>query len=191
VSIVARENFLNVMSDGRVTGSDHKIIDEEYQKYMCDNNSFIAYAGTLEACEMVVRDINELVFIDKDYSGAINVLLEVFKQVKLEEKGMKVMMALGGLNKNGEIGFYTVDSIKKESQAYIPKDDDIAYSFLNNTDHDDTDLKSKFREILKETGFDTPSKSIQAQRLMNNFVADRDISVNKKTFRAVIKTTSL
>ncbi|MEK4006480.1 hypothetical protein [Paenibacillus sp. FSL H3-0333] len=190
VSIVARENFINVMSDGRVTGSNDEVVDEEYQKYVSNDKSFIAFAGTLETCEMVVRDIKEIVFDNKDYVGAIYVLLGVFKQIKLEEKGMKVMMALGGVNKIGEIEFYTVDSIKKEAQTYIPKDDDIAYAFLNNTEHEDVTLKSEFIGILKETGFDTPSKSIQAQRLMNNNVADRDKSVNKKTFRAVIKKSN-
>lgn len=187
VSVIARESFLTVMSDGRVIDRNDCIIDEAYQKFSCDEKSFIAYAGSREVCEMITRDIRDLVFNDRDYVGATLVLVQVFEQLKLESHGLKVMMALGGVNKQEEIELNTVDSIKKETLSFKPKGGDIDYAFLNNIKNNKVDFQTKLVEILKQTGIDTPSNIIQAQRLLNNYISDMDISVNKKTFRAVVK----
>lgn len=187
VSVIARESFLTVMSDGRVIDRNDCIIDEAYQKFSCDEKSFIAYAGSREVCEMITRDIRDLVFNDRDYVGATLVLVQVFEQLKLESHGLKVMMALGGVNKQEEIELNTVDSIKKETLSFKPKGSDIDYAFLNNIKNNKVDFQTKLVELLKQTGIDTPSNTIQAQRLLNNYISDLDISVNKKTFRAVVK----
>lgn len=52
VSVLGREKFLCVMSDGKLLGENNEILQEDYQKFInIGNSAFIAFAGSQGACE--------------------------------------------------------------------------------------------------------------------------------------------
>nr|WP_186322848.1 hypothetical protein [Paenibacillus xylanexedens] len=177
--------FLTIMSDGRIMGINSTPIEENYQKFsMIGDSSFIAYAGDRAFCEMLSRDIQSIVE-SKSYNIAIQVLEQTFKKVGLGERS--VLMGIGGLNSSGKIEFYTINSKNCAIQKYYPENDTVSYAFLNNTKLGHEDFQNKLVELLRETGYQAPSQTIQAQRLLNNYIAELDNSVNKSTFRFVVK----
>lgn len=188
VSIVARHDFITVMSDGRVTDSENVSTEEDYQKFMrTSKNSFLAYAGTKEACEMAATNILPLLEHEIPLHMIIESLPTVFSQLQSNGK-IKILLAMGGVSKENKIELHTISSIDNRVQSYYPtQKNDIISVFLNNTEIGDQKYNIKFKELLGETGFDSPSEVIQAQKLLNNYAADNDISVNKRTFRLSIR----
>ncbi|WP_239613888.1 hypothetical protein [Cohnella mopanensis] len=191
VSVLARESFLCVMSDGQVTNLDGvTIIQEDFQKFtsLMDGRAFIAFAGTKDLCEMIIRDTQ---LKDRNFSAWKDLFLLVFKALNLTElhktHNYKVMLAFGGINESDEIEVYSISSIDKNILHQKPKGDNTDYSFLNNTSHSNEFWEKKLIELFRETGYNTPSELVSAQKLLNNFVADNENSVNKKTFKLVIK----
>ncbi|WP_337034833.1 hypothetical protein [Paenibacillus illinoisensis] len=187
VSIIATKDFLTIMSDGRVMGINGTPIEENYQKFLkVGDSSFIAYAGDRAFCEMLSRDIQGMVE-SKSYDTAIQVLEQIFKKADFGERS--VLMGIGGLNSSGNIEFFTISSKNYviQKQKYYPENDTVSYAFLNNTKMGHEEFQEKLIELLRETGYGAPSQTIQAQRLLNNFIAELDNSVNKSTFRFVIK----
>lgn len=187
VSIVATENFITVMSDGRVTGKDNdEILQEDYQKFMevANGKAFIAYAGTKDVCELIAQHIKIAIENGLTLEDSSRIVRESINAAVPED--LSVMFSIGGINELGKIEFYTYDSKNNLEQHFLTEPGQISYAFLNNSSTD-IDFNDEIKKILRETGFSSPSETIQAQRLLNNRVADVDDSVNKKTSRFVIK----
>lgn len=189
VSIVARENFISIMSDGRVTGASGIPIQEDYQKFtVFDKSAFIAYAGTKDICETIVRDYEGFFRWNiYDFSMWVKELQELFRTADFESQGLKVNLGFGGVNQDEKIEFHALSSSDLRLQSFFPVKDDISFAFLNNTTLGDQIFNEKFVEFLKVTGFETPTNVIQSQKLLNNYVSQNDNTVNTKTFREVIR----
>lgn len=188
VSVVATEGFVTIMSDGRVkkVGSG-EIIQEDYQKFIRVQNdkAFIAFAGIKELCEAIAINIKKTIEEGMSFDKIQKILKLTITQIIPSE--LTVMFAFGGLNHSNEIEFYSYNSKYKKELHFKPVDDQIAYAFLNNSSASEDEFNNKFINILRETGFSSPSSTIQAQKLLNEFVVTKDNTVNNKTFRMSIK----
>lgn len=58
VSIVVSSEFVTVMSDGRVSGENNTVLEENYKKFKkISPKQFIAYVGSRAICEHIVEQI--------------------------------------------------------------------------------------------------------------------------------------
>lgn len=185
VSIIARENFVSITSDGRVCGHAGLPIQEDYKKFIeVNKNYFIAYAGQKEPCELFISN-----------SGLISPLVPNFEllarqtQFKLLTNPFdkcRILLAFGGLDNLGQISIVTFSTLQPEIQVFKPKDDAVNYVFLNNSSLDDTQIVEKLIEHLKTSGIETADQIKIAQTELNNYVASKDRTVNKNIFNHVI-----
>jgi hypothetical protein len=191
VSVISRETFLCVMSDGLVTGPDRKtIVQEDYQKFipLLDSRAYVAYTGTKDLCE---RILGNLQFVNRNFKGWREVFHEIFVDWSLSEflneSGFVFQLSFGGLNEENEIECFSINAKNNEELHYVPKGDDFAMMFLTNTSFEDNFWQPKMSEFLVGMDINVPSNIVSAQKQLNNYIADRDATVNKKTFRMVIK----
>lgn len=190
VTIMATDKFITLMSDGRVISDSNEITDENYQKFLSLSNGkkFIAYAGTKDICEIFVSTIRTMVEEGHSFTDINFVLSESMKTIAIPE-GRIALISYGGLNDDNELVFYTVDSLNPDDiSLFKPTEKKYSYAILSNSEQKD-DYSKKFVEYMKEIGINSPSDAIQAQKLLNSYVAENDISVNNVTYRMVIKTT--
>ena len=187
VSVVAREKFISVMSDGRVVDlNTQKVKQEDYKKFISiDNNAFVAYTGIKELCEMVATNIEKSIRKGLEFSEILVVIRIAVAQ--FIQKQHTVMFAFGGINKNNQVEVFSYNSRDESTNHFLPKGDEIAYVFLSNGSTAESMLEEKFKSILRETGIDSPSSFVQAQKLLNRYVASIDPTVNNNTFRLIIK----
>lgn len=188
VSIVATTGFVTVMSDGRVKDIvSGEIIQEDFQKFIKANDSkaFIAYAGNRESCEPIALNLKNAIEEGISFDIVQTILISAVR--KLIPEHLTVMFALGGLNSDNEIEFYSFNSRENTNSHFKPANDVISYTFLNNTGIARKDFEGEFVKNLRETGFQSPTSTIQAQKLLNRYIASRDETVNNTTFRLSIK----
>lgn len=187
VSIIASPNFITVMSDGQVT-RDGVVIKDDYPKFKkISPKQFIAYTGVKEYCEEIV---NQVPYTPKMYNLAdiTNQIERVVIDPNLVKH--KLHFGIGGVDVNEDVVFYTVENQKERIVNYFkPKNiDDINYAFFESGHANiQINLSIKLIEYLRTTGFNTPSKCLKAQKLLNDFVASKDETVNNKTFYLSIK----
>ena len=187
VSIIARENFISVMSDGRVMYGN-EIIQEDYQKFIKINDqSFVAFAGSKEICEIFIEEVRTIVNQNSNIINYLHSLVGRFNQLSLNNHGLKVMLGIGGINSNQEIEFHTINSIDNQILNFSPKGEMISYAFLNNTKYDDSVLVNKLIETLGQTGFGVVKEVKKAQKILNDFVAATDQTVNDTTYHVGIE----
>lgn len=185
VSIVAKNNFLCIASDGRVLGQEQEIIDERYKKFRLPNpNCFVAYAGNKEPCEWFLK-ASALYHLDvMDYSKLATRVQSMLLNPPFST--YKILLAFGGVNPENEIEFYSLSTLEPNIQHLNPKGSDVAYAFLNNSLIKKFELETIFKESLQIHGFNLPDQISRAQIEFNNIIADRDFSVNKNVFYSTI-----
>jgi hypothetical protein len=168
------------MTDGRVTWTNGEVIQENVKKYKkVSNDQFIAFSGHKELCVNVVNQIEytELCYNLRDLSTLIfeSINKDSFKQFNL-------FFAIGGVDINNEILFYVVDN-HKGFYLYKPTDEnDIKYTFTNHTE-----LQAMFEQFLGLTGSDSAGSCLEAQKLLNDYVAGIDSTVNATNFDLAIE----
>lgn len=194
ITVIAKEKYCCVMSDGRVVDQETKEVQQEdLQKFInYDNRAFIAYAGGKDMCDIVLNDIAEVKTYDFDLW--LQAFQQLFDRYKLKEAYLidplryKVSLLFGGRNENDEVEVYSISSINGAVEHYLPKDDQVAVTFLCSENvGDGSNVMDFLGENLTNGGHQTPSQALSAMKLTNNYVSSIDWSVGKKTFRMVIK----
>lgn len=194
VSVVARKNFITIVSDGQATGSNGTVIKDDYQKFIqIGNNAFLAFAGTQQICEMLTRDSKSIfdLYIN-DFSKLVGFYTTIFNQSGLKElyetRGFKAILAFGGKNNNGEIEFYTVHSKDSVFRNYKPiLMSDIKYAFLHSG-KSEVNPNDIFTQSLDLSGVNTAEQILTAQKILNYKISLTDSDVNNKTFELVIRS---
>ncbi|MGG1518730.1 hypothetical protein ABE504_25145 [Paenibacillus oryzisoli] len=186
VSVVARENFVTVMSDGRVQDKVGTI-QEDYQKFVqLSPNLFLAFTGHAEPAEALLKAFEiqgfknmlpEMAF--EQFNFLITGLIKAF----ISKSPYKLLMAYGGVNEKNEVVVYYINSLDLSCDHYSPKGNDINVICLGNG-HATSPLLGTY---LNRTGSDTPQQILSAQRMLNDHVAELDESVNKHTFQLIIE----
>ncbi|MGC6588067.1 hypothetical protein ACPV3A_24355 [Paenibacillus sp. Dod16] len=193
ISVIAKENYCCVMSDGRVVDQVTKeVIQEDFQKFINHNNrSFIAYAGGKDIIDMLVNNIE---IKTNEFDLWLATFQQTFQELELRELynidplRYKVLLLFGGRNEKNEIELYSISSITGDVQHYLPKDDQVAVTFLcsgNVANH--SDIMEFMGANLRSLGHRTPSDALSIMKLTNTYVSNIDWSVGKKTYRMVIK----
>ena len=187
VSVIAREDFITVVSDGQVSRGN-MVVQSDYKKFTkISDKQFIAFTGTKEFCEGLV---NEIEFNRNGLHNLYNIVENLDKNIRtIPCQSYVVMFAVGGVGESGNIEFHTINNNPSESiRSFSPKGDGLSYAFLHNGDlSSKINLQSKLIEYIGRIGFNTPNKCIRAQKLLNSDVAKIDDTVNNVTFDLTIK----
>ncbi|WP_144461755.1 hypothetical protein [Siminovitchia fortis] len=186
VSIMASSNFVNVVSDGRVSYGGASL-QENYKKFKkISEKQFIAFAGAKELCENV---INQVDYLEKTHYDLHQVAREIHSVIynNISLYSYKMMFCVGGINFNGKIEFYTVNKNSSKIGIFKPSSStDINYAFLS-PDVSDQILDEKLNEFASIFGADSSSKCLKIQKALNDFVASIDNTVNTNTSTLTIK----
>lgn len=192
VSVVATQRFINVVSDGRVVDLETgEPIQEDYKKFIeVDNRSFVAFAGNAGLSSKVAEVIaSNLVNRRREIK---NMISELRDSLNRQVRGLaEAQIAIGLINDDNEIELFSF-GVSQDITHFRAKDkNDIGYVFLQNSLLDkkfgSNFLENKLREYLAKTGIKRAQDVLNAQLLLNDFVADNDPSVNKVTFKLTIK----
>jgi hypothetical protein len=187
VSIVARNNFIIVMSDGLESceAPDGTMIRkrEDIKKYIkIGSKQFLAFTGVKNIFDLIS---SEIVYKENGYH-----LLELAESYQekinsIPSSTAKIMISIGGVNENQEIQLITLSNRpnKIDWSNKIPASEEISSSlmessYINKENHEK--IQSKLYELLKKYGYNTPNKVEKAQRDLNMFVERIDPSVNRK-----------
>jgi len=182
VSVIARKDFITVMTDGRVSFAKQLILKEDYKKFKkISKKQFIAFTGNQEYCERIVSlfDYKNAQYNLKEISYQIHEIINQAPYVNFH-----VNLAIGGLNEDNEFVVYHVQNTLKQSIKELKtKKNKISYGFLNSEYVEkNINTEQKLVEYLRNTGFNTPNKCLKAQKLLNDYIASKDSSVNRNTF---------
>lgn len=188
VSIIVSKNFINVMSDGKVTGVNGNPDLESYKKFKkISNKQFIAFTGSKEPCEEIIKNVKYI--NNRKYN-----LREISLQIQSVIKGQNfnIQMAVGGIDLDNNLRVYVISSIGGitdilESQSH----GNLKYKFLTSgqivREYTPQQLDVKFNKYFDELGGKDTSRSLfKVQKRLNNYIADIDKTVNKKIFRLTI-----
>lgn len=170
------------MTDGRVTGPNGEIFQEDMKKYKeISPKQFIAFAGHKGICE----DIVNMIDFTENYYDMLDIANQIFTIIKQEKyKNVDLLFAIGGLQVT-EIFFCAVDN-KNGVFLFKPIDDEEPLYIFNNP-REDIDLEEKFQKLRELTGDNTADSCLKAQKLFNDFVAGIDVTVNTTTFELTIE----
>jgi hypothetical protein len=180
------------MSDGMVN-REGTVIQEDYQKYqfLGDNTGFVAITGRQQHGEQAIEIARRWFTEGHSYSA----IADGLRQVLLRDIPhsthplVTVNMAIGGLV-NGEIEFHTFSN-KAEIpvESFTPKGNDICYATLESTEITQLglDLTPVLVESLSRNGFGSVQQLKEVQTMLNDFVAERDNTVNNRTFHFTVE----
>jgi hypothetical protein len=189
VSVIARENFISVMSDGRVSHKGQSVA-EDYQKFVSFTPYFfIAFAGDKEPSELLLQALKMIGLPDMIEKLGFD-MVSLFIQTSIltvAQKGYRVMIAFGGKNPLGEIEFYYLDTANPQTRKMTPKGQDIQYCFLKSENAQKINTDQLLIDTLQITGLDTSIQIADAQKRINDHISDLDTSVNKNTFQLIIE----
>lgn len=187
VSVVARESFITIMSDGRVSNKmTGEIIDENKVKFVKIGDSrFVAFAGISEICDLIVPVISQLLESGHEFKDILSTMEKVLKENS--RPGLFVTIAFGGINKDGNIEICSVENNNMTSAHFTPKGTDINYFFLRNPTISAQDVNRKFLELIRKNGTNTPKEFNRSQKMLNSWVSKKDNSVNDNTSTMLIR----
>ena len=186
VSIIARKNFVTVVSDGLVvdliTGEEK---EQEFKKFeKISRKQFVAFSGNKGLGEKVV-DFLGFESEERDIFLLAKVIRE--KLIKdIDPKDAFCQVVLGGIEKNSVVLYAFNNHENQKMQPQKPTGDQIGYFFLTSSNHK-LNLDDEISKILETNDLKTPAKSLKCQKELNNIVAKVDSSVNTMTFNLIIK----
>lgn len=185
VTMVISKKFITVMSDGRVSGKNHKVLEENYKKFKkISPTQFIAYVGSRAASEVIV---NQIEYVDKQIYNMQDLTFKMKEAVSAEQfHSINVHFAIGGIDLDGQLRIYSISNLNKGVDIIQNESDDvIKYKFLPSPHIFETmkkeEMEEHFIQYLRKTGFNTPNKCLRAQKLLSDFLSETDRSVNKST----------
>lgn len=192
VSIVVSSEFVTVMSDGRVSGENNTVLEENYKKFKkISPKQFIAYVGSRAICEHIVEQIE---YIDEQIYNLYDTAIKIKEVISGEQlRSINSYFAIGGLDLDGQFRIYVISNLPKEEIEIIQNvsKDGLTYKLLTSPfiveRINREEMEQIFITFLRKTGFNTPDKCLQAQKLLSHFIADIDTSVNKHSFSLTIK----
>jgi hypothetical protein len=186
ISVFAKENFMTVVSDGLVvninTGEE---LERNYKKFRkISENQFVAFGGNKGIAEMVAEEIGYQNHELDLHEVALNLRERLIQEVKPEKAN--ILLAVGGIQ-GGEIICYSFSNDpNQELKTQVPKGDTIEYVFLS-TDQAELGLIQQAQLLAQRYGHRSPTKTKKIQKELNDFVAQKDKTVNRVTFDLTIK----
>ncbi|NGZ75830.1 hypothetical protein [Saccharibacillus alkalitolerans] len=185
VSVIAKENFITVMSDSSAAGSENTPQPEEHVVRVGEQEFVATAGGDREAREVIAKHISGLLEEGTPYDRILVILQMTLSA--FSEQGKSVMTAFGGVNRGGEIEVCTYDPNSRAERHLKPRGTEVAYFFLAEGAGKYGNLHELLQGYWKETGTETPSAMIQSQKLLNRYVASKDDTVSSSTVKLVLK----
>lgn len=186
ISVLAKEEYLTIMSDGQVTKENGDILFNNFQKFkMVNENQFIAITGDYENAVHLFGKI--------EYSSIPYPLNYVVESVKEEVINKRLpnnkinSIIIGGIDLYGEIVIYKliVEAEKYNIDKPLkPKNGEIVMSFLTSDNISDDDVECAIRMLLNKIDKGSPDKFLLAQK-----VSENDATVNNCTYyKKIVRT---
>lgn len=185
ISVIAKENFITVMSDSVASGSEHTTQPEEHVVKVGEKEFVALAGGDRQARETIAKHIAGLLEEGTPYERILVILQMTLNA--FSEKSKSVMTAFGGVNRSGMIEVCTYDPNSHAERRLAPRGSEIAYFFLAEGAGKYGNLYELLQNYWKETGTETPSAMIQSQKLLNRYVASKDEEVGTSTVKLVLK----
>ncbi|WP_172195520.1 hypothetical protein [Saccharibacillus qingshengii] len=185
ISVIAKEQFITVMSDSGAAGSEHTPQPEQHVVKVGEKEFVATAGGDREAREVIAKHVSDLLEEGTPYDRILVILQMTLSA--FSEKGKSVMTAFGGVNREGDIEVCTYDPNSHAERHLKPRGTEIAYFFLAEGAGKYGNLYELLQSYWKETGTESPSAMIQSQKLLNRYVASKDSDVNLSTAKLVLK----
>lgn len=181
VSVLATTKYISVMTDGRITGDDGNVSNELYRKVeKLNENTFIAFTGRCELFEELLWSCNTSDF--NNYEDVTKCIYEKFMEIDTTKK---LSIVIGGKDENNEIGYYFFSNFGHElTQVKPSKDNELDRVLLVNASFG---IEKLLDILLNNIGFNTDDKAIAIQKIIHDYQAEYDISVNSNKYHVIIK----
>ncbi|MFJ7918100.1 MULTISPECIES: hypothetical protein [unclassified Lysinibacillus] len=189
ISVVAMENFVTVVADGRQINSETKeVISEDFLKVRGINDKqFIACTGNVGVAEDLFSKFSGDLFYDLKNNAEL-IRDELVKKIDL--KLAKCQVVLGGRSHLNEIALYTFSNDPSLTVVeYKPKASELSCITLSSDEllNKGFDANDTFEKIYRDRNIQSIEDVIRVQVELNDIVSDLDISVNKE--KNILKIT--
>lgn len=194
ITLVAKENFASLLTDGRLYDSEKEMaVDENYCKYTkLDKNVVIAGAGGHDHIKQIIKISQQLYKKNHNlYRLSQSIKNQLINDVPREKyPQIKVNLVLAGLNSNQEITTCTIDNVKDNPLSfYKPKSKDIVT--VITTDEGDNDKAfEELESLFYKYKSNSPDTFLLAQKEYNELIATKNITVNSKHYHCLIEKKS-
>ncbi|WP_043976971.1 hypothetical protein [Priestia megaterium] len=190
VTVVARESFISLVTDGRVTDSENNsVVDENYCKYRKISDSIlIAGVGSYVQCKQIMAIAINLFQAHLD----IDVLAKQIKTQLVNDvpreinPGIKVSLVLTGLDSNNDVTVYIINNKSNELKKPV-KPKGKATCIVITTDEDNDEYYNEINNLFYKHRADAPESFLAAQKEFNDYVARENQTVNTIHFNYLIK----
>jgi hypothetical protein len=189
VSVVATGKLLSVMSDGRMTGENNKVLREGVKKfYKVGDRKFVAFSGSADQSREIADQIKNKLEIGIDFSVINALLSDLFNSNDFKKIGCKVFLYYGGINPQGDIEVFESVSTANgsTSQKYLPTGNKPIVRFsIGHIVDPEFNIKGKCLELFNSDM--TVDDSFHKQEALNSYVAQFDDCVNTNVYHMVIE----
>lgn len=189
ISVVARDKFISIVSDGKVSEIEEDIGD--YKKFTnVGKNQFLGVAGSRSVADFLFEKLtnNERVINLENEVYA----LDKFVKKEFNYQNHRSFFVLGGLDIDDKMKFFTFSNNPIDKVIpYIPNNsNDILCAFLGGSASglNNEEYYKLLIDLFKKNGIKTVSNVVQSQKELNDIVAKLDDSVNTEHFPLEITT---
>ena len=187
VSITATTDFISIMSDGLVMNGD-LAVHERMKKYtVIDNRAFIAYTGVLENITFI---LNLLPLTHYDFERWTHEICALIKNnlSSMPFPDGQCFFAIGGISDKNRVEYFAFGThIETKPRPYLPIEGNPRTTFLNGVVAASLPLSGKYNEYLNKTPKISVNDYVYAQKMLNDYVATFDPTVNNQIHNAVIE----
>lgn len=187
VSMLATDQFISFMSDGRVTDANNNaIVDENFHKvHRINEHTVIAITGSKSVSDTVIKNLDKFNHA-KISTFAVSLLegLQTIPNLPL------AFFIIGGIDEKGEIAYTRFESNSKVIQVNTLPLGAIDGQILFNGEDLSFDPNAMFRSKilnLRNAGTNiNPLAALKIQSELNNEVALQDFTVNTNVFSELV-----
>lgn len=186
ISVVVCKNYLNVMADGRAVelyknGDVHRVLEEDRDKIiLITDNMFIAITGIVEDAEDFIQNSNLMQnILDKGLIRAKRDLdLWFSNNIHHIITDYSYRIIFGGISTNDDFKVYEINSESKDLCELVYEEDHLSYSLSGSKVMDAESIANYFISLCRFYN-EKAETMLEIQAILNDYVADNDISVNK------------
>lgn len=195
VLVTAVEDYIIMMSDGRVTRTEYGMnlaVDENFKKLARVNDSVcIGFAGSKEPCEEAVLLLNgydkKSLSLEEIFKIVYESSKKVYKKYTDMNVEIKILMAVGGKNSENNIEFKTFSSDEKfEVNVHKPGKGDLYFTDISPTSTDKIYSSLLAENIIKNQPITIENLKKSMEESIDK-ASEIDFSINKNKFVEVIR----
>lgn len=176
ISMIATKDFISVVADGLMTSS-LGYTDQNYKKFRTYGSEMVvAFGGSYTDFEglfdKIMSAYQSASSIDSYYSQVDSII----SSTSYNPNSAK-LLCLTAAFKNGQ-GSYMTTSNNGQLRGRTQLTSDLSYSFLSPSGVSESSIASKLNSLAAGSIIQSIDQVVNIQKQLNDFVADRDSSVN-------------